>query len=126
MAAPNLPIPRAQRPSAFIASNAEDMSHYLLAMMNFGRYGDLQILSAAGMVEMQTPAAPMRNGYSYAMGWVVDPDGSLSHTGETSSFTSGIRIRGAWGVFVVRNIAVDQREQRLDEIVPGILNILNG
>jgi hypothetical protein len=62
----------------------------------------------------------------YALGWVVGPNGSLSHTGETPNFTSGIRIDGNWGVVVLRNIAANQREQRLDEITPGILDILRG
>jgi hypothetical protein len=124
--APNLPIPRAQGPSSFITSNAADMSHYLLAMLNASSYGDLSTLSAPGVAELHAASASIGNSSAYAMGWVVDPDGSLSHTGETPSFSSEIRIKGHWGVFVVRNIAADQREQRLDEIVPGILSILNG
>jgi CubicO group peptidase (beta-lactamase class C family) len=122
--APNLPTPRAHGPSAMLVSTAEDMGHYLIAHMNGGKYGDVQILSAQGIAELHRPVAPIGDGNIYAMGWAVGPDGTLSHNGETPGFTSGIRIEGEWGVFVTRNIAANQREQRLDEIAPGILQIV--
>jgi CubicO group peptidase (beta-lactamase class C family) len=124
--APNLPVPRAHGPSAMLVSTAEDMGHYLIAQMNAGKYGDVQVLSAQGMAELHHPVAPIGDGNSYAMGWVIEPDGSWFHNGETASFSSGIRIEGNWGAFVVRNIAANQREQRLDEIAPGLLQLVRG
>ncbi|MEW5871462.1 MAG: serine hydrolase domain-containing protein [Chloroflexota bacterium] len=124
--APGLPYPRAHAPSAMLASCAEDMGHYLIAQMNGGKYGDVRILSEQGMAELHSPAADFGNDNRYAMGWVVTPEGALFHNGETPGFTSGIRIDGDWGVFVVRNIAANQREQRLDEIAPGAISILQG
>ena len=47
-AAPNQPIPRGSLPSGQLISSAEDMAHYLIAYLNGGRYGDVQILSGAG------------------------------------------------------------------------------
>ena len=44
--APNLPIPPGSLPSGQLISSAEDMAHYLIAHLNGGRYGDVQILSA--------------------------------------------------------------------------------
>ena len=126
MASPNVPTPRSDAPSAFVMSNAEDMGHYLIAQMNGGKYGDMQILSPQGIDEMHSSSVDIDNGYKYAFAWAIDPEGNISHNGETPTFTSGIRIEGDWGVFVVRNIAANQREQRLDEIVPGILSILRG
>lgn len=124
--APTLPVPREHVPSAMLISTAEDMGHYLIAQMNGGKYGDVQVLSAQGIAELHHPVAPAWEGATYAMGWAVGADGSLSHNGETPGFTSGIRIEGDWGVFVVRNIAANQREQRLDEIAPGILQLVQG
>jgi CubicO group peptidase (beta-lactamase class C family) len=126
IASPNVPAPRSDAPSAFVISNAEDMGHYLIAQMNDGKYSDVQILSPQGMETLHSSSVDIDNGYKYVFGWAVDPDGNISHNGETPTFTSGIRIEGDWGVFVVRNIAADQREQRLDEIVPGILSIIRG
>jgi CubicO group peptidase (beta-lactamase class C family) len=125
-AAPGIAAPRAHAPSAFLISSAVDMGHYLSAQMNAGRYGAAQLLSPQSVSEMHRANADTGNGYGYAMGWSVAPDGALSHNGEAPTFTSGIRIEGDWGVFVVRNIAANQREQRLDEIAPGILNVVRG
>lgn len=125
-AADCVPAPRAHAPAAFIASCAADMGHYLIALMNEGKYRETQILPAARVEELQRPGAEMGGGYRYALGWVVGPDGALSHNGETATFTSGIRIEGDWGVFVVRNISANQRQERLNEIAPGILSIVRG
>lgn len=125
-AATNMPVPRAHAPSAFLVSNAEEMGYYLIAQMNDGHFGRTQVLSSQGIAELHRPAITAWNDSSYAMGWVVDQDGSLSHNGETPSFSSSIRIEGDWGVFVVRNIAANQRGQRMDGIASGILNILQG
>ena len=126
IASPRVPTPRSDAPSAFVMSNAEDMGRYLIAHMNGGRYGDVQILSKEGVDTLHLSTVDIDNGYKYAFGWAVDPDGNISHNGETPTFTSGIRIDGDWGVFVVRNIAANQREQRMDEIAPGILSIMQG
>ena len=51
------------------------MSHYLIAQLNNGRYGDVQILSPAGIAEMHRPAATftmMGVSGQYGMGWFVD------------------------------------------------------
>ena len=75
VAVPNLPYPSGSLPSGQIISNAEDMAHYLIAQLNGGRYGDVQILSPAGMAEMHSPAADTKPsgvdlGY-YGMGWII-------------------------------------------------------
>jgi CubicO group peptidase (beta-lactamase class C family) len=124
--AAHLPVPRALAPAATLVSTAEDMGHYLIAQMNGGRYGGVQVLSAQGMAELHRPGIAIDGSSSYAMGWVVGPDGAVSHNGETPSFTSGLRIAGDWGVFAVRNIAANQREQRLEEIAPGVLSVVRG
>ena len=53
--APNLPIPRGSLPSGQLISSAEDMAHYLIAHLNGGRYGGVQILSSAGIDETAPP-----------------------------------------------------------------------
>jgi CubicO group peptidase (beta-lactamase class C family) len=80
-AAPNLPIPRGSLPSGQLISTAEDMARYLIAHMNEGRYGEVQILSAAGIRELHHGAVEYRKmGVSagkYGMGWF---DGEIGHT----------------------------------------------
>ena len=55
--APNLPIPPGSLPAGQLISSAEDMAHYLIAHLNGGRYGDVQILSGAGIDELHRGAA---------------------------------------------------------------------
>lgn len=54
--ATQLPFNRGSVPQGYMISTAEDMSHYLIAQLNGGRYGDVQILSPAGIREMHRPA----------------------------------------------------------------------
>src|SRR5207302_1882135 len=42
-------------PSGYVVSSAEDMTHYLIAQMNEGRFGSTPILSSAGIVTMHAP-----------------------------------------------------------------------
>ena len=84
IASPNIPTPRSDTPSAFIMSNAEDMGHYLIAQMNGGKYGIVQILSTEGIDQLHHSSVDTGFGFEYAMGWAIDPDGTLSHTGGDS------------------------------------------
>jgi CubicO group peptidase (beta-lactamase class C family) len=91
--APNLSIPISSLPSGQLISCAEDMAHYLIAHLNGGRYGDVHILSSAGMDELHRGAANvvemgMSMG-SYAMGWFSQVFGKstiVSHSGIVPDF----------------------------------------
>jgi CubicO group peptidase (beta-lactamase class C family) len=93
--APNLSIPLGSLPSGQLISCAEDMAHYLIAQINGGRYGDVQILSSSGMDEMHRGTAEiiemgMSLG-SYAMGWESQVTGKttiISHSGIVPDFGS--------------------------------------
>jgi CubicO group peptidase (beta-lactamase class C family) len=91
--APNLSIPPGSLPSGQLISSAEDMAHYLIASLNGGHYGDVQILSTAGIAEMHRPAAEIREmGLSlghYGMGWISQGTGEsriVSHSGIVPDF----------------------------------------
>ncbi|MDP9219915.1 MAG: beta-lactamase family protein [Actinomycetota bacterium] len=62
-------------PSGYLVSSAEDMSHFLIAELNGGRYGSTRVLSPAGIALTQSPAVDTGDGFSYGMGWQV---GTLS------------------------------------------------
>jgi len=55
-------------PSDYVISTAEDMAHYLLAMLNQGRASDQQLLKPETFALLHTPPADVRS--SYGMGWV--------------------------------------------------------
>lgn len=94
-AAPNMPVPHGSHPAGLLISSAEDMAHYLIAYINGGRYGNVQILSAAGIDELQRGVADVRAmGLSlgrYGMGWFVDTIGQTKiawHSGTLPDFAS--------------------------------------
>jgi CubicO group peptidase (beta-lactamase class C family) len=92
-AAPDLPIPHGSLPSGQLISTAEDMARYLIAHLNGGCYGNVQVLSATGIDELQRGVMEYRKmGISagrYAMGWFVDEIGRTKiiwHSGTNPDF----------------------------------------
>ena len=47
--AAHLPYNRGLVPAGYLISSAEDMTHYLIAQLNGGRYGATSVLSPAGV-----------------------------------------------------------------------------
>ena len=99
VAAPNLPLPRGSLPAGYLISSTEDMSHYLIAQLNDGRYGGVQILSPAGIAEMHCPSAEFKMmGVSlgqYGMGWFIndrDQVRIVSHSGVVPDFFAYMAI----------------------------------
>ncbi len=89
----DLPLASGSLPSGQLIASAEDMGHYLIAHLNAGRYGDVQVLSAEGVDELHRPAAEASAmGISmghYAMGWFVEEHGEstiLTHPGTVPDF----------------------------------------
>ena len=93
--APNMPVPRSSLPSGQLISCAEDMAHYLIAHLNGGCYGDVQILSSAGIDEMHRGVKEyimmgMSGGF-YGMGWFdmdLSQTKTYSHGGNVPDFSA--------------------------------------
>jgi CubicO group peptidase (beta-lactamase class C family) len=92
-AAPDIPLPRGSLPAAGLTSTSEDLARYLIALLNGGRSGDVQLLSDVGIDELQRGAADIHEmGLSlgqYGMGWIVDKIGQTKlvwHTGTLPHF----------------------------------------
>lgn len=90
---PNLPQPIGSLPSGQLISCAEDLAHFLVAQLNGGRYGDVQIVSEAGIDEMHRGTVEMiEMGLSigkYGMGWESRVEGNttlVSHSGIVPEF----------------------------------------
>jgi CubicO group peptidase (beta-lactamase class C family) len=87
-AAPNMPIPYGSLPGGLLISTSEDMARYMIALLNGGRSGNVQILSSAGIEELHRGVAEFRTmGISvgkYGMGWfdsVIGQTKLVWHTG---------------------------------------------
>jgi CubicO group peptidase (beta-lactamase class C family) len=66
-----------------MSASIEDMTHFLIANLNGGRFGNTSVLSPAGIVEMQrgagTKAAQISTGeVLYAMDWAVEQIGGVN------------------------------------------------
>jgi NADH dehydrogenase FAD-containing subunit/CubicO group peptidase (beta-lactamase class C family) len=99
-----LPYRRAELPAGYVIASTEDMTHYLIAEMNGGRYGDTSVLSPRGMAMRH--AAPSGNGYG--MGWEFAHAGGrtlINHDGGTANFQSSLFIDpdAQVGVYVAAN-----------------------
>jgi len=130
--ATKLPFNRGSVPQGYIISTAEDMSHYLVAQLNGGRYGDAQILSAAGIREMHRPAiATWKSGTSYGMGWEIGPVAGVPaiwHEGSIFNYHANmVLIPGnGSGFILLENIYSGPDEGRLNQIADGVALLLTG
>lgn len=95
VAAPDMPVPLGAVAGGGLASTAEDLARFMIALLNGGRVGDVQVLSSAGVEEMQRGVADINAmGLSlgqYGMGWFVEVMGRtkvVSHGGTLPDFGS--------------------------------------
>lgn len=102
--APNMPVPLGALPGGLLISCAEDMAHFMIAHLNRGRYGDMQIISSAGVQELNRGAVDFGSSGlgplerlvarevslgQYGMGWLVDTIGGTKlvwHSGILPDF----------------------------------------
>jgi CubicO group peptidase (beta-lactamase class C family) len=97
--APDIPLPTSSLPAGLLISCVEDMGHYLIAQMNGGRYGNVQILSEAGIAEMHRGAAVLAEWQGsvikYGMGWCDADLGTtktISHGGNLPDFSAYVGL----------------------------------
>jgi len=98
VAVPRLRMPRGSLPSGQLISCAEDMGRYLIAHLDGGRYGSVQLLSSAGIDELHRAAVENTTlgiTVKYGMGWFVTDEGPtriIWHSGTVPDFSSFIAL----------------------------------
>ena len=131
----DMPIYPSFVPAGFIASNVEDMSHYLIAQLSAGRYASTTILSADGITTMHAPTVVVKQlgqGTSYGMGWFIGPVGgvpALYHGGDAHNYHSDVILepQNGWGTillvnadsFLADSIAFDHLQTGLARLLAG-------
>ncbi len=125
------PYPRRMTPSGFLISSAEDMTHYLIAQLNGGTYGNNQLLSPQGIDTLHTPAASISTLSSYGMGWVIQGQpGStrIWHNGDVSNFHSNLLLLPDQhiGIVVLVNIGSFLNGGMINVPIEGVAEILLG
>jgi CubicO group peptidase (beta-lactamase class C family) len=94
-AASNLPYFTGGLPEGFIISCAEDMTHYLSAYINGGKYKNNSVLSEQSIAEMLKPAVKIKESQYYGMGWKISLDKDKTriwHDGDTANFHADMII----------------------------------
>ena len=122
---------RAITPAGLITSDAQDMSRYLIAQLDGGRYEGVQILSAEGIAKLHRGTTDMGGKSSYAMGWIdgeIDGVPVVWHNGDPGDFHSTMVLapKSEWGVVVLMNGSNDLRQGSLDKIALGVVARLVG
>ncbi len=136
--APDVPLPRGSLAAGELISCTEDMAHYLIAHLNEGRYGDVQILSPAGIAELHRPAVDANSmGVSvgqYAMGWFSEEHEEhgqtrlLWHTGIVPDFFAYMALlpEQKKGVMLLINADHFMMTIALTEVGVGVSRLLAG
>ena len=133
--APHLSVPAGSLPSGQLISSAEDMAHYLIANLNGGRYGGEQILSEAGIDEIQRGAAEINEmGQSmghYGMGWISQGTGDkriVWHSGIVPDFGAYMALvpEQRKGIVLLFNANHAMMKMTYDEVGMGAAQRLAG
>ena len=129
--AKNIPFPRSSNGHGGLIASAEDMTHFMIAQLNEGRYGNVAVLSPAGIAEMHTPAA--REGESesfYGMGWEVETVNGLTnitHNGDYGGFHADMLLTSdGWGIVMMTNANGIWAAGRPGGIRTGVISLLRG
>jgi CubicO group peptidase (beta-lactamase class C family) len=122
----------------FTISSAQDLTHFLIAQLNGGRYGGTQVLSPQGIAELHRPAARTQWGgpassadESYGLGWFVkETDGVqiVEHSGVAPNFHADLVLvpEGEWGIVLLMNGQNSLRPERINAIASGVTALLVG
>ena len=121
-------------PAGGLMARAEDITHYMIAHLNQGHYGDSSVLSPQGMAELHAPSIPVGGGSSYyALGWSVDTAEGIPvvfHGGDTGNFHALVLLMpdGNSGLVLLANASGFEQlmSETVDRIGIGVFNILNG
>jgi len=120
-------------PSGDLISNADDMTHYLIAQMNEGRYNGSTLLSPQSVAAMHQPAVreePDSEKF-YGMGWEVRPMNGLTvvrHDGTSANYYADVVLdpTGNWGIVILLNVnSLNLYGGRLHALTSGILRLLH-
>lgn len=125
------PYPRRTTPSGFLISSAEDMTHYLIAQLNGGVYGNQQLLSPQGIATLHTPGAKIGPLSSYGMGWVIQGQPGATaiwHNGDVSNFHANLLLLPDQhiGIVILINVSKAYNNAAINIPIEGVAAILLG
>ncbi len=122
----DLPDDRATRPSSFLISSAEDLTHLLIAELNSGQYSSATLLSPQSIAETQRPVVAIGDtDWHSGMGLDVgelNGVNMVAKTGGTANYYARIVLvpDSRWGVVVLANSFDIGLSDQFDAIANGI------
>lgn len=127
------PYSRAAMPSSYLISSAQDMTHFLSAQLNAGRYADTSVLSPEGVAAMHRPAVKEGDkDIFYGMGWERRSVGGVPvvrHDGTNSNFYADMVLEpeDRWGVVILMNFdSINLNGGRVQGLSSGVISLLHG
>ncbi|MFP3391584.1 serine hydrolase domain-containing protein [Brevibacillus sp. SIMBA_040] len=110
-------------PDGSLISSAEDMSNYLIAQMNGGRFENRMLLSETSVHKMHKPAVFTGDETYYGMGWGIKGN-IIEHSGATENSSSYLMIDGEYGVVLLFNsmdymVSYDQIPLEISKVLHG-------
>ena len=128
------PFDRGGVASGGIIASAEDVAKFVIVNLNDGRYGDVDLVSARGIVEMQRPVVPLGDDME-AWDWhVMSTEGTtvLTKGGDLASYKTNMALfpESKWGFVVLINgsdrFAAFLGDARIPGIAIGLNNLMVG
>lgn len=125
-------------PAGSISSSVNDMSHWVLAHLNFGKYNDKQVIPQGAIMQTWTPNSILGNGghrfnrahFSlYGLGWFLEEYSGrkiVSHTGGVNGFVTSVTLvpEEKLGIIVFTNTDANSFYESLkNEIMDAYLGL---
>ena len=125
-------------PAGSISSSINDMSHWVMAQLNNGKYNDKQVIPTGAMAETWLPHSILGNGghrfnkahfYLYGLGWFLQEYSGrkiVAHTGGVNGFVTSVTLlpEEKLGIIVLTNTDANNFYESLkNEIMDAYLNL---
>jgi hypothetical protein len=125
-------VPPANIPGGHLIASVEDLSHYAIAQLNDGRYGNISILSPQGIADLHAPIIPVNGGVQhYGMGWrvsTVDGIPLVFHSGDAGRNHAIVFLMPDQGLgfVLLANASGFEQADQVDQIAVSLFFMLNG
>jgi CubicO group peptidase (beta-lactamase class C family) len=125
-------------PAGSISSSVNDMSHWVMALLNGGKYDGKQVIPSAAIAQTRLPHSILGNGGTlynkghfslYGLGWMLEEYNGkkiVSHTGGVNGFVTSVTLipEEKLGIVVLTNTDANSFYEALKwEIMDACMNL---
>jgi CubicO group peptidase (beta-lactamase class C family) len=123
-----------------VIASAEEMTHYLIAQLNGGRYRDTQILAPSGTAELHRPQVPVPadasqgqgdEGVAYGLGWWTKTRTGMpvvAHPGDLPTYHADMQLlpEEQIGIVLLMNANDRLTGERMRAMINGVTSLMLG